>query len=163
MRWYKGKQTKLKRRSWSILKGAPTKSRPSLSRDFRGAHLMQAAFRAHRQKDYSLAIPVFLTQSEGLCTDITNKSLFRSHKKKPGTADYVEKIATDALTSALLSPLSRIIPINASEEHRRGSKAPNRHTVLHGESLDYGTKANSLRAISLLNFVGHFLKTEVEP
>ena len=129
----------------------------------RRAHLIQAAFRAHRQKEYDLAIPVFLTQSDGICTDIIRKSPFRSRDKKPETADYVETIATDTLKSAFLSPLARIIPINASEKHRRGSNALNRHTVLHGESLDYGTKANSLRAISLLNYVGDVLRDEIEP
>jgi hypothetical protein len=129
----------------------------------RRGHLIQAAFRAHRQKEYALAIPVFLTQSDGICTDIIRKSPFRSRDKKPETADYVETIATDTLKSAFLSPLARITPINASERHRQGSNALNRHTVLHGESLDYDTKANSLRAISLLNYVGHFLRGEIEP
>jgi hypothetical protein len=129
----------------------------------RRAHLIQAAFRAYRQEEYDLAIPVLLTQSDGICNDVTSKSPFRARDKKPETAVYVEAIATDTLMAAFLSPLARIIPINASEKDRKGSTALNRHTVLHGESLDYGTKANTLRAISLLNYVGNILKDEIEP
>ncbi len=128
----------------------------------RRAHLIQAAFRAYRQEEYNLAIPAFLTQSDGICNDATSRSPFRARDKKPETAMYVEAIATDTLMAAFLSPLARIIPLNASQKERQGSKALNRHTVLHGESLDYGTKANSLRAVSLLSYVGNFLHDEID-
>jgi len=50
------------------------------------------------------------------------------------------------------------LPISASE-HERGDAfvGLNRHQVLHGESTQYGTEMNSLKAISLLNYVAHIL------
>ena len=33
----------------------------------------------------------------------------------------------------------------------------NRHEVLHGESVDYGTEINSLKAISLLYYIASVL------
>lgn len=36
------------------------------------------------------------------------------------------------------------------------------YTVLHGESLDYGSKTSSLKAIALVNYVDHVLEVEKE-
>lgn len=81
--------------------------------------------------------------------------------KKPRTALYVEQIASETYRAALLSPLAQSLPISASEKERRADfSGLNRHTVLHGESVDYGTKENSLRAISLINYVAHVLDFE---
>jgi len=74
--------------------------------------------------------------------------------RKPQTAIYVDQITNDTFMAAILSPLAEILPINASENERpRNFNGLNRHMVLHGESLDYGSKVNSLKAISLINYV----------
>lgn len=120
--------------------------------------LLSAAFNAHRRQEYELSIPVFLAQTDGICKEVINQYLFLKHNKKPRTARYVEQIASDTYRAALLSPLAAILPIGASERERdQGFRGLNRHTVLHGESLDYGTKTNSLKAISLINYVAHVL------
>lgn len=65
----------------------------------------------------------------------------------------------------MLSPLSKVLPINASEKERRRSLQDrglstwgelNRHLVLHGETTDYGTQQNSLKAVSLINYLVSF-------
>jgi hypothetical protein len=124
------------------------------------AHLIKLAFGAHKREEYGLSIPVFLAQTDGICNETINQHLFTKDKKKnrPNTAKYVDKFTEDALTEALLSPLSHILPISASVDERGADfNALNRHMVLHGESLDYGNKINSLKAISLLNYVAHVL------
>lgn len=121
-------------------------------------HLIKAAFKAHRRQEYELSIPVLLAQTDGICKDVVNQYLFIKQNKKPSTAIYVDQIAADTYRVALLSPLVQTLPINASEGERpAGFDALNRHTVLHGESLDYGSKTNSLKAISLVNYVAHVL------
>lgn len=81
--------------------------------------------------------------------------------RKPRTAIYVEQIAVDTFRAVLLSPLAHSLPIGASEKERgAGFNELNRHMVLHGESLDYGTKTNSLKAISLINYVSHVLNSD---
>ena len=125
------------------------------------AHLIQAAFNAHRRQEYELSIPVLLAQTDGMCKEVVNQYLFIKQNKKPRTAIYVEQIAADTFRAALLSPLAHTLPISASEHERpEGADALNRHTVLHGESLNYGNKTNSLKAISLINYVAHVLKVE---
>jgi hypothetical protein len=120
---------------------------------------IKAAFSAHRRQEYLLSIPVLLAQADGICKEVINENYFR--RTRPGlprTAYYVEKIASDTFTAALLSPLAQNFPIMANENERSESFSElNRHMVLHGESLDYGTKINSLKAISLINYIAHVL------
>lgn len=83
--------------------------------------------------------------------------------KKDKTATYVETITSNAFRSALLFPLSHSLPISASE-HERGEifNELNRHQLLHGEVVDYGTEINSLKSISLLNYVTQVLRLDDE-
>ncbi len=121
--------------------------------------LIRAAFSAHRRREYELSIPVFLSQTDGICKQVVNEYFFMKQNKKPRTAVYVERFAADTYRAALLSPLANSLPIGASEKERHvGFNELNRHMVLHGESLDYGTEKNSLKAISLINYVAHVLK-----
>jgi|WetSurMetagenome_2_1015567.scaffolds.fasta_scaffold150801_2 hypothetical protein len=125
--------------------------------------LIRAAFNAHRKQQYELAIPVMFAQTDGICKDIANQYLFIKKNRKPGTAIYAEQIAVNSFKGALLSPLAQTLPIGMSQHERSGDfNELNRHMVMHGESLDYGTKTNSLKAISLINFVAHVLAPEDE-
>lgn len=104
---------------------------------------------------------MLLAQADGICKEMLNEYLFLKHKKKPRTAIYVEQVASNTFRAAILSPLAQTLPIGASEHERdKGFSELNRHMVLHGESLDYGTKTNSLKAISLINYVAHVLKAD---
>lgn len=116
--------------------------------------IMVAAFNAHRRNEYILSIPVFLSQIDGICYENTDKYLFIKNGNKPQTASYVSQFAKDVFWAAILTPLNEQLPINYSKEKRGiNFKGLNRHLVLHGESLNYGTKTNSLKAISLLNYI----------
>ena len=124
-------------------------------------NLVKAAFNAHGRAEYGLSIPVFLAQTDGICKEVVDQNFFMRENRRPRTAIYVDQIAADSYKAALLSPLSQTLPINASGKERpEGFSALNRHLVLHGESLDYGNKTNSLKAISLLNYVAHVLEEQ---
>ncbi|WP_459693903.1 hypothetical protein [Achromobacter xylosoxidans] len=126
-------------------------------------HIFQAAFAAHNRGEYVLSVPVLLAQADGICKESVNQYLFIKNRKdkRPQTAIYVEQFAADAYMAAILSPLAASLPIAASESERHeGFVALNRHTVLHGDSLDYGTRVNSLKAISLANYVAQVLPVD---
>ena len=75
----------------------------------------------------------------------------------------MDSVASDTFRHALLSPLSQPLPISASKHERDESfNELNRHQVMHGESLGYGTEINSLKAISLLNYVTQVLRLDDE-
>jgi type IV secretory pathway VirB2 component (pilin) len=123
------------------------------------ARIVSAAIAAHSRGDFELSVPVLLTQVDGVCHELTGGHMFlRERSGRPGTAAFVERTAKNALSSAIRSPLVQTLPINVSQKHREPDfKALNRHMVLHGESTDYGTRINSLKAISLLNYVAGVL------
>jgi hypothetical protein len=125
------------------------------------SHLIRSAFGAHRREEYALSIPVLLAQADGICKETVDQYLFIKQDKKPLTAVYVSQIAADTYMAALLSPLAATLPIGASKNERPvGFASLNRHMVLHGDSLDYGSKSNSLKAISLVNYVAHVLPAD---
>jgi hypothetical protein len=127
------------------------------------AHIISSAINAHRRGEYCLSIPVLLAQTDGICKEVVDQYLFKKKNKKPETAIYVEQLAADTYMAALLSPLTTNNPISQSEgERKEGFNMLNRHMVLHGESLDYGSKVNGLKAISLINYVSQALKADAD-
>lgn len=131
----------------------------------RRAALISLAFAAHHRGEYALAIPLLLAQTDGVCLDLAEGHLFQTERNKrrdvsarPETAAFVDKIESDLLWAALLSPLGKKIPINFNPSERgEGFDGLNRHLVMHGESLDYGTEINSLKCISLLSYAAWVL------
>lgn len=117
------------------------------------AHLIRDAFWAHRQGRYSLSIPVFLSQADGLWFDQFKQSVFMgrdregAHKDNPTQFESTYFRLFDALRIATL-------PIWISKREREETFSDlNRHQVLHGEVVDYNTEENSLKAISFLRWL----------
>lgn len=115
------------------------------------------AFKAHEQGEFTLSVPVFLIQADGICLDAANVQLYSKHNKKPKIAGVLNNVASGAVRAAFLSPLATNIPLTADPTERNEPDFPkgalNRHQVLHGEVTDYGNKANSFKTISLLKYI----------
>lgn len=114
------------------------------------------AFTAHKAGQYNVAIPVFFAQTDGICKDIFGRCLFyfKRSSDKPFSTLIIDQVASDALVATLVGLLDKNLPVALNESKREVHFIGlNRHMVMHGESLDYGTKFNSLKAISLLNYV----------
>lgn len=125
------------------------------------AKIISMAFQAYRNESYELAIPVLLSQADGICYEITEHFIF-CYKNVSG---YINGIYND-LNYASLAPFSKNIykesPIMQNFKPEKAKDTPdapdyNRHKILHGMSFDYGTKINSLKTISLLNYVAKIL------
>jgi hypothetical protein len=122
---------------------------------------VEAALAAHRRHEYALSIPLLLAQTDGICKDITDEHFFIGKDKRPGTAPYVARVAAaNGFQAALLSPLAETLPISQRANRSDDFDGLNRHLVLHGESLDYDTRTNSFKAISLIHFVARALREE---
>jgi len=125
------------------------------------AVILGFAFNAHRRKEYALSVPVFLIQADGICHDLINRQLYSKKDKVPVIAEYAKTITADTFQSMLLYPLTQPLPIFASAKERTEDfNDLNRHQVIHGESTDYDTELNSLKAVSLLNYVSYVLSHE---
>ena len=130
------------------------------------SEILQDAFQAHRDGQYNLSVPVFLTQADGFFHDRLTKSLFL-RRDRDDVARHIEEVA-DRLSRSLSQALSYdrwplVEPWGQRQQHPDGFTELNRHAVLHGAVTDYGTEENSLKAISLLNFCAFVLpKPEYE-
>lgn len=128
--------------------------------------IITSAFDAHRNGYYDLSILSMLSQADGICKDRTGCQLFNKQNGKPALFKYItDRFGNNraSFTAASLHPLTQVLPINASEKDRTVHFSQlNRHLILHGESLDYGTEINSLKVISLLKYVVDALKNKDE-
>ena len=124
------------------------------------------AFEAHREGKYSLSVPVFFAQADGIFLEksVEKKSLFIAKERKEAVEKYASQFS--GFNADFLQPLKILLPLWKSERQRESSfetfTALNRHQVLHGESVDYDTEENSLKIISLLNYLHWILNMNEE-
>jgi hypothetical protein len=131
------------------------------------APIVSSGFTAHRRADYALSVLAFLSQADGVCAELRGGHFFLRERHGKGaakrprqTAAYAARNSRDKFDQAALSALEIDLPILAQIDARApGDRCLNRHAVLHGQSADYGTRANSLRGISLLNYVAFGAET----
>ena len=122
------------------------------------SRILSAAFTAHRSGSYATSIPVFLAQADGICKEALGVQLYSRDKGSPIVARHLKFLARDFLLTLLTHPLTLPLPISASEKERASlPDVLNRHAVLHGDSVDYDTRVNSCKAVSLLVYVSWVL------
>lgn len=132
------------------------------------AAILRDAFGAHRRGLFTLSIPTFLAQADGIAREIMGAHLFTDHdgvKNGVKIADRAQSLidANDecrVLMSAFVGILCEKHSMRAKTADRDQQKLAglpfsplNRQGVLHGVDLDYPTELNSLRAISLLGLL----------
>jgi hypothetical protein len=125
----------------------------------RRAKLIRMAMDDCKSGRYEPAIQQFLSQGDGLCIEITGNSFFTRERgkndvKRPATAKYVDQFASDPIEAAFLYPLQCVLPINKNQGERTQADAGklNRHTIMHGEDVDYGTRINAMKSLSFFCF-----------
>lgn len=124
--------------------------------DPRREQILRDALAAHDAGTYTLSIPVFLTQADGV-----GSAYFGIQSLYSVSADNFGRITSrfDQLGDRMLMKhfnlmVGILTPLNASQKVRSMYPAPlNRHTVIHGESTDYANRINSLKCISWIFFV----------
>lgn len=129
------------------------------------ARILRSAFGAVRQGDDDLAVPILLMQADGLCHDHGLGSFFIRDKKDRQIPLAMKRLGDNGVrTSLLYSPVYRVLPLYMTANERDDSfTGLNRHQVLHGESVNYGTHENSLRSVSFLNCIALLLRDSKDP
>ena len=114
--------------------------------------ILRDAFEAHRDGKYNLSVPVLLAQADGMWFDRVSKSPFMGSERSGAVGDLDQK-NQHRFFEPLIGLFSESIPLWMSKTERDSTFAElNRHQVLHGEVVDYGTEVNSLKAIAFLSF-----------
>ena len=140
-------------RMWSIeaqVSGAYKNRRP----------LLQAAFGAHRNGLYELSVPLLLAQADGVFSEGFGGSPFTRKRRESARTTLATAAQSTWTREVLLSALWAQAAVWMSESERGNSFSNlNRHQVLHGEVVDYGTETNGLKAASLLNYFAMLVET----
>ena len=118
--------------------------------------LLKLAFQAHEEGKYALAIPIFFTQIEGICKKEIGESPYKKKKKVLIIAEKLKNMDLNPIYVILAEDSPFIY--NEKKRSENPGVSLNRHAVMHGESVDYGTEINSLKAISYIYFWCQALK-----
>ncbi|MCB2141188.1 hypothetical protein KQH27_00605 [bacterium] len=119
--------------------------------------ILKEAFSLHNEGRYIASIPLFLSQTDGICAQYLGAFLFSEHPKRAEQIDSLPEKGESKSLDVFLSLLkdknqySKGIGQNSITHKEKG---PNRNGILHGsrKHLDYGTKINSLKCFSLLSY-----------
>ena len=117
-------------------------------------HLLSKGFEAHRQGQYCLSILMFLAQADGIAYDKYSEGVFSERERKTLGSEETHEQPGEILASFLGLFGDDYLPIWVSGRKRDSSfRGFNRHMVMHGESVDYDTEENSLKAVSFLSWL----------
>jgi hypothetical protein len=110
------------------------------------------AFSAHKKKQYFASTILFLSQADGICEG----KVFRGKKV---FNNYIESKKASTLIRSVLGQVSPIDIDTRNPDRANYFSDLNRHGVMHGLHVDYGTEENSLKALSLLCFISDFVNS----
>ncbi len=127
------------------------------------AQSLRSAFHAHRDGDYYNSVQGFLREADGMWHDLFGMNVFAATARKSIVKNIERQQRSYGIVcSYIVSLLRSSLPLWMNEverndwkkRHRVTGSFPglNRHEVMHGISVDYGTEINSLKAISFLNW-----------
>lgn len=127
------------------------------------ADFLKLAFKAHEQKEYKVSIPLFFMQIDGICFDKLKVLLFRGNRKgKKGwnaAKMEVEDGNYGSITKVFLVGLTESNWLPIAMDDSKVETQLNRHLVMHGKDLSYGTEVNSYKALSMLNYISWVLSS----
>lgn len=124
------------------------------------AVILLDAFDAHRRGLYTLSVPVLLAQADGIVGDRYERKQLFSKSQQHGLASQINGMDPGQLSTMWTEILSGDAEVSSNvRDLPVGFSGLNRHSVLHGTDLEYGTKENSLKAVSMLYMASHLVAT----
>lgn len=124
-------------------------------------HLLDQALGAHRRGEYGLAIPVFLSAIEGVVIDSFGDDKLFSNKSR-----WMRRVPVDRLTEAFFEAFWTTMVDTLWKGYGLKEKVPaqvlSRHLILHGRSVDYDTKRNSVQAVLALHYLAFIVSEHIK-
>lgn len=147
----------------------------SLKKEFPERHrIIKAVLEAHSDKNYILSIPTLLAQADGMFSDLLEKTFYSNDEKELEDIRrrLLKKLAenghphnTSSLGFLLVKQLQEKSIIHEDFNDFKKNKNDfeseplNRNYILHGKTLNYDTKVNSLKTIALVGLLCDCKKT----
>ncbi|WP_127559271.1 hypothetical protein [Saccharospirillum alexandrii] len=121
-------------------------------------HILSVAFDLYEQQNWISCIPLFLSQTEGIFSENVGSLLFSEHDLRKQKLQERFKDKAGEYMPYLYTPFESKTQFSAgisSASDNKKKNGPNRNGILHGsrKHLDYGTKINGYKCISLLSYV----------
>lgn len=115
------------------------------------ARLLKQAFNAHRRGEFGLSIPAFFAQIDGIWNDIADESFFRRNGAKGRIEALLANRDVEEAVTILAEALEQCGGLKLHSDHAADRPhVLSRHAVMHGVSVYFDTKRNSLKCISWL-------------
>jgi hypothetical protein len=120
--------------------------------------ILTCVFELHESENWIASIPLLLAQTEGVFSENIGTFLFSEHDKRKKKLAKRFRDKAEQYTPYLYSPFeveTQFSSSISSKSHAKKKNGPNRNGILHGsrKHLDYGSKINSYKCISLLSYV----------
>lgn len=117
--------------------------------------IIKEAIDCHNEKRYYASTMLFLSQSDGICGGY----LFKGRERKQDLKKFLATSSNGSIFLLLLNSIKQKSSIDSfyPEESNVYESELNRHGVMHGYNIEYGTETNSLKAFSLFCFVNDFV------
>jgi hypothetical protein len=129
------------------------------------ASIFKEAFEAHRDSRYASAITLLLTQADGICSELFGVVFFSTERgtDDPRTRKVVESLQLEVFEEIMLEPVMTRGGVSARDaELTQYPDSLHRHQILHGKDVNYASKINSLKAISLVGYLGGLAKQTLD-
>ena len=122
--------------------------------------ILDDILKGYKEKNYRIIIPCIFAQIDGISNDFTKNVFFKKEYKNnhlPVITPLIEA-ETEGFLKFYISPLQNQTPLIAHKDQLDNFPCKfNRHQVIHGSSVSYGNKTNSLKAISFLKYLSDIL------
>jgi hypothetical protein len=132
--------------------------------------LIKEGFSNHNNKCYYSSITLLLTQADGLCYDRAKKFYFQNDNKLKRSKIYQPAILGDLAENnqiflkEFLAPMDNPTALNELIQNIENFPVRlNRHEIIHGIDIEYGTRLNSLKTISFMNYLNDVLHDKKGP
>lgn len=121
--------------------------------------LLEQAFGAHERGEYFLSIPVIISQADGISNEYFRDGFLFTNKSKKAKewADTIPKESTHIIMSYVLKEFTSSQLAQSFEPSKPIPIGLSRHAISHGFDKTYGTKLNSLKAMSFLRYISDML------
>jgi hypothetical protein len=118
--------------------------------------IIQEALASHRDRRYRVAIPALLPLIEGIVKE--EFPVPGPTRKRERVPERVRKLLAEVVELDAIETAATLVALDAlyGDYDRlltRRSRSLNRHGILHGAMLSYGSEGNSLRAFGILDLL----------
>jgi hypothetical protein len=133
------------------------------------AHIFEELFKIYKGENYHATITLAYSQIDGICVDQWGDSFWKYdnnvhsrslqlHGQLQETYVGINSHIADQLGVEENEITMKTRNNTMFDDHDFKRKTYNRHKVMHGNSIHYGTKINAIRALYLLDFICYFVQ-----